>query len=1838
MLRELLDNTDTDVIALQELNQFWQNVPFNQHPQERTKRWIKTSKLTHTYNTHDADALGSFVTQQYGGVAVLGRQDAAPRTIGSGTDDTGLGRWCYQRLQGKTMVTTRIYSAYRPCSSWQESGSVHNQHLRYLRSNKDLRSPQTAFLEDFKKELLQAKAEGDQIIIGADFNLNLETDALNDWLDELEIEECIIERHGKGSPATHLRGSTKVDGMFLSRTLQVTGCGYLPNGRTIGDHLILWVDVTYVSMLGHTSPKFLSKDARRLQLYDPRIVERYLNIATREVETNNLINRAHNQRIAAEQIPHQVDQEEFTQIIIDLRQVMDKAEHKCRKFRTGNVPFSECFTRSVKTVAYWRLVVKKKFGKRIDEKYLRRLEEIRTDNIAEHYSQISRHRAIKILKLVEKDYRAIKRQGSQKRITWMENLAKAIADKSGKEEASVLIDIINREAMRDMHRSINTTKPSKKGKMISTVEAPPLDDPSGDWIQHDDKAHVESAVLQHLDRHFRQSYSTPLLQPEAIAEFGHFAETPASDAILRGDYTGSDTTDPFLLDMLPHLKRPETIEELPSHVSWQEIQQTWKFCKEKTSSSPYNQHFGHFKAFSTNKKLAKLLADIVSIPLMSGMSPEQYQMMIVCLLEKKKDVIRVDKLRLIFLLDALFSCSCRILARRSALQAEKHNLIAFEQFGSRKRKDALLLSIQFRISMDITTQLRQPLSVVCNDLASCYDRIIHTIACLAHRRAGHSKGTVYCRFFTTQQLEVFLRSAHGDSDLSTKTGTWLVPTNQPIHGVLQGSPDGPITWALVSTPVLEAMRDMGYVMAFKCALSGEIAEIVGCMFVDDANYLQSDVSNKVETVVRKTQESQTYLRGLINSTGGALNPAKSFFWLIDFKWTNGVWKFSTNKQQPAEIQVADQHNNMIALPRYETNQAQRVLGVTMCPNDDGKQQTAILRKKGEDWAAHVEKRKINPSHAWVGLWSGIVKGVSWPLPATTLSVQQCNSIMAPILRVGLRSATIQSKICRKIVYGSTDVQGLQGINIYTDAGTQRIKHLIHHGHKKDQLGVGIRATFQQLQLEIGVPGNLFDWNHNDWKHITTKTWISHVWKFCSDAQFRLLPIGPTLELRRENDIFLMEYFGRTGIKGKRLKSLQRCRLYKQASTLADIASADGQKIRPEALSGAAEILFPTTYNWPAQQKPCRSDWIDWHKALAPLMVTDGSLDLLQPLGRWIDKTKQDWEWFHAPTENRLYQHSSTGWSFYIHLGMASRPNAGYYDGPHECQEPTSTRLNRAHTTPIGKYIRCLGSAPDIPKPPALHPSSFSQFLDQSTQNVQFLLSHAPIPEMTVYRLGIAILQGTAKLVSDGSFRPDSLVATYEVRLEDRNQQHQIIFTQYVPGNLADNDAYRAEAAGILAGLELIHAISTYCNLPSGKVLMGCDGQSALSMAFNHTWEIRTTDQHHDIMSCIHHRRDSLPITIQPHWIPSHQKEKGIPYHRMDRMAQLNHDCDLGAKGLSKIIPTDTTFRLDLPIWALEINHKPVVNNIPTAVSKAIHDGPLLHYWNEKGRLDQSANTLVDWAPLASAMRNATITRRRFVTKSYSENCATGEKMLLWKYRDTAKCARCGFEVENFPHVVCCQHLNSKLKWATSLRDLDTWMNEQQTLPRLRKSLIQHLRRWHTGSDLAGIPPALEQAFLEQEHIGWYNFLFGYVSQEWQRLQQAHYQYLGLQKTGKRWVTALIEKLWQVIWNQWDDRNKTLHNKKKILEYYDTSELDQEVRTEYFKGIPPRCPRKDRRYFKKRSLSHLLNLPTVKKRLWLSTIQKIRNAVPVPVRNFNAERRLIRLWLIQMPDPEQLLNH
>ena len=81
---------------------------------------------------------------------------------------------------------------------------------------------------------------------------------------------------------------------------------------------------------------------------------------------------------------------------------------------------------------------------------------------------------------------------------------------------------------------------------------------------------------------------------------------------------------------------------------------------------------------------------------------------------------------------------------------------------------------------------------------------------------------------------------------------------------------------------------------------------------------------------------------------------------------------------------------------------------------------------------------------------------------------------------------------------------------------------------------------------------------------------------------------------------------------------------------------------------------------------------------------------------------------------------------------------------------------------------------------------------------------------------------------------------------------------------------------------------------------------------------------------------------------------------------------------------------------------------------------------------------------------------------------------------------------------------------------------------------------------------------EQSEIGWSNFLEGRLSSHWRYVMDQHYRRIGSKKNGKRWTTMLIQKVWEIAWDQWEHRNGILHDHDHHLLTQRTDRLISEL--------------------------------------------------------------------------------
>jgi len=231
-------------------------------------------------------------------------------------------------------------------------------------------------------------------------------------------------------------------------------------------------------------------------------------------------------------------------------------------------------------------------------------------------------------------------------------------------------------------------------------------------------------------------------------------------------------------------------------------------------------------------------------------------------------------------------------------------------------------------------------------------------------------------------------------------------------------------------------------------------------------------------------------------------------------------------------------------------------------------------------------------------------------------------------------------------------------------------------------------------------------------------------------------------------------------------------------------------------------------------------------------------------------------------------------------------------------------------------------------------------------------------------------------------------------------------------------------------------------------------------------------------------------------------------------------------------------------------------------------------------------------------------QRREFTKHASGFFGTGKMMKRWKKRETAECPRCGAPVEDDTHILKCPQAAATDLWDKSLKDLREWLKKKGTEPQIREVILDSLSAWRDGREPTAFRDEtceIHRLYTMQDEIGWKAAINGCWAKGWKEAQELYYQSRGSEKTGRRWLSALITKLWQVAWDQWQHRNGILHDVDDGLL---AQQLKFEIRAQYelgFEGF-----RRNTRGFTRQTIEEVLKKPLRDQQVWLERITTARD--------------------------------
>jgi hypothetical protein len=525
------------------------------------------------------------------------------------------------------------------------------------------------------------------------------------------------------------------------------------------------------------------------------------------------------------------------------------------------------------------------------------------------------------------------------------------------------------------------------------------------------------------------------------------------------------------------------------------------------------------------------------------------------------------------------------------------------------------------------------------------------------------------------------------------------------------------------------------------------------------------------------------------------------------------------------------------------------------------------------------------------------------------------------------------------------------------------------------------------------------------------------------------------------------------------------------------------------------------------------------------------------------------------------------------------------------------RLCRATVYRKGIYWICSGYG-DIIQSVQNSPHTFSESLTLVPATERWCTEWLDVSDEGVI-VADAIRNHAAIAVSDGSYKEEYGTAAWVI--EGDSAIGRILGRVIVPGGAHDHSSYRSELAGILAIMTITNKLCDFYDIDNGSVEIACDGRSALDKAFSHTSSIRMEDSHHDILGAIRYQWAQSKILWKARHVYGHQDEV-TPATQLDRWATLNIEMDELAKlHMHEAIRRPRHYLIEHEPWSLWFGGKKITKNLSSTLYDLVHAEEAKQYWLTKESISEQVIQSTNWEAIGKAMTELPRTRRVFLSKHVVGMCGVGKFMVRWKQRDSAACPRCG-EFEDAPHVWICKAASTYPLWDKALQDLEDWMTTVDTDPDIQSAILHYLRAWRDNISNPHDTTAEVDSLVQQQSIhGWRLFFEGWTDIGWEETQQLYYSFLCSRRTGRRWVIALIKKMWQIAWDLWEHRNGILHEQQNAVSADAILELDRKLSIAYYDYRSILLGGIDRHLFSL-SLSQLLQKDVIYRKTWLHQVE------------------------------------
>ena len=1867
--QEILQSTvshEIDCLNLYETNLDWNHPTITTKIPDITKRFFNNSRLSTSTSSIRFDRI-----YKPGGVASLVTNEWTGRILRCEPDSSGLGRWTTTLLNGKHPRKIALISAYQVCKTSIHSCGINTafaQQWHLLRSQgDDIPDPRRRFWEDLTKYIHSLQANNFQIILTGDFNTPLTDTSHNpilSLLSKCNLQDAIAHFHDCTNQTSYSRGPSIIDFCFVSLNLLecITACGYLPlHFFCFSDHRGLYIDFDSASLFGGQPPKIAKPTARFVKSRDSQATSKFL-------ERLGVYWRRHNIRSRINRLASVITRATATPSVRRFAAKIDNdrtrsflmAEKKCH--RRERPPWSRPLHRLSRQFRYWQIVLSDlRLGRHSYNALIAIEDEL---NWRPPFYPSTIQEAYPFMVDTKKALKAIRKQADQHRSKDLQLQA---------QEAALAGDMAKAKILRRLHHAETThkaflklrrfLKPKNLGG-VTKLELP-INQPDGTTTTEltEDPQIIETACLNRNKIHFQQAQGTPFTVPP-LNLIESSACGPISDAILDGRLDEL----PFDVNTLPKAQQV-ILEELQQccptmddTISFDDFKRKFTIWREDTSTSPSGMYLGLYKALisrnlhegtidstilQTGEDIFLDIFILSNLACRFGFAFDRWKEVVNCMINKKTDSFLLNQLRVIHLFEADYNLIIGIIFGRYMIHRICDNQTFHpSQWGrpNRECEDVLMLK---ELTYQVANMSRTDIATFDNDASSCYDRIVTRFALLCCRAHGVPEGP--CRM-TAEVLDNVIhkiKTAYGISEES-----YVNHPNSPIHGVGQGSQDGPSLWGVSSSITFRGADRLAH--GLTCVnpshdipkrsiihsrkLDGFIDDVTG-WFNRMLQELRTGSTFPVSALARGMQRDAETWQTLLDISGGKLAIAKCLYYLGHWQWAaDGTPEFTPATQIGDLISLTDEIEQ-VNIPHFDANSSHLTLGVWKSPAGNLEKQLQHLREKSAKWTQSMRSAPLTKDEALMSYSRIYIPSLRYGLGTCYFSPKDLLTIQRPAIRTILPKMGFNQHLPRDVVFGPRNLGGLGLPSLVFEQGLQQIQFIGRHLRSPTS---PLRPLFQ-ISLEwyrtlAGYTTCPLATPHLPISHVEGAKWYVSLQEFLSSIRHSLdIPNLLCPKKLRDHDQAIMS-LPQAGFSTQELLYINRCRLFLQVHTISEISTADGTHLLSSIWRGQQPTNSYSKLLWPRQQRPFPLAWRAWRRFLAQALrpssytVYSANLPLLQPLGSWFKHFPDDrqWSWFYSPATSSLLRFDRLAKSFQVHpvthtltrLTSDIDPESCCYDMPLDavpCDPRTDYANDRIYLNirfpyapisisndprPPCPYTDPILPIPNFPPQPTPQPpSTWPAYRHQLPKWEADLLPVHLDPSIVQFILDAHRQRATIYHCSDGSsvdhrgsfgwaFGPNKHVMMRHAGLAYGFPM----------------DSYLAEAYGLLSSSCFWFRATKFTlhrTHPHFRIKIYCDNKSLVQKinGFLQYYDgsfRRCLIPNYDVVFMTACALRSLPPKVRElHHIKGHQ-DTLQPTANLSWPAQLNVTADhLAGAFLQNSILSDmpTPFLPSAQIHLRDSHHNFVLKRWNFHLRSAFYRSQYERWLIRQFQWDDLVLRTVDFEGLSLTLRTLPTHLQRFVLKWTNQNLPVRRRVHRYDSLIPPTCRCCPSIIECDSHFLQCPSEPRRSACAEAYSRITTKLQQLHTEPGLQQRILHRIA---TAFLIPSCPPPPTDLDHEQHHIGpAILFMKGRWSKQFRSRQESFYraQHRSTSFTGDRWMRHTLSLIFEQIHQVWLCRNNQTHGSDQTLqEQFRREQLAIRVHALY--NQLPNLLAHDRHALNNISAEDLLSGPTSSIITWL----------------------------------------